>query len=84
MLVEVIKKGGRRESFRIAKLARSIERASRDAVKEVARVVSRSVQKSLRGKRAIRSSELRRRTLARLQKSYRAAAAAWRKYERRR
>lgn len=89
-LIRVTKRDGRRERFSSAKLARAVEKAAREGKivaskrKRLSREVARDVAASLGRRSAVRSTELRARTLRRLDNRARRASTAWRRYERRR
>ena len=86
--MDIIKRSGIRQKFSIKKLEKSIVMAGRRAklsvakVREVTKRVSGSVLKSLRGKSSIRATNLRRMVLTRFNRSAKAAAASWRRYDR--
>jgi len=90
MLKEVIKKGGKKATFRPAKLKRAIQGAAKDAklpaarVKTVVNKVYRAVMKSLAKRKSAATATLRKRVLGQLDKIEPAAAKAWRKHDRKR
>ena len=84
--MDVIKRGGRRQRFSAAKLRHSIERAAREGKVRaaqrvvIAREISTGILGTLRARRSVRSSELRRMVLGRLGRRSRASVAAWRRH----
>lgn len=88
--MDVIKRNRRRQRFSKTKLEKSIIKASRGAkiasskARELARDISESVRNSLRGKRSVRTTDLRRLILRRLDTRARSVASSWRRYDRRR
>jgi transcriptional repressor NrdR len=90
MVKYVIKRKGKKEAFRPAKLKRSIAKAARDAhipaarAKRIAGKVSRLVLKSVGKRKAVATSVLRKKILSKLDKVEPKAAKAWRKYDKRR
>ncbi|MEK6812609.1 MAG: ATP cone domain-containing protein [Nanoarchaeota archaeon] len=88
--MEVLKRSSKRQKFSMAKLKRGIQRAARDAKltrvqqREVVRTVAASVAKGLKGRRSIKAAALRRKVLTRLDRTSRATASAWRRYDRKR
>lgn len=90
MVKQVIKRGGKREAFRPAKLAGSIRAAAKDArlpaacAKKVVSKVSRAVLKSIAKRKSVTAAVLRKKVLSQLDRVDPAVAKAWRKYDRRR
>ncbi len=90
MAKEVIRRGGKHESFKPAKLKRSIRMACRDAhvpgakVKRIVSKVSGPVLKFARGRRVVKTSVLRKKVLSGLRRVEPKAAKAWLRYEKRR
>ncbi|HLC74329.1 MAG TPA: ATP cone domain-containing protein [Candidatus Nanoarchaeia archaeon] len=86
--MDVIKRNRKRQRFSATKLRRSIDGAARrGSVKAsqrsvIVREISTGIMGRLRGRRTVRSTELRRMVLGRLERKSRAAAAAWRRSER--
>lgn len=89
MVNTVIKRSGKKESFSRAKLERAIDRAAKEGRvnaerrREISKEVSESVKNALSKRRTIKTTELRRRVLDRLERRSRAIASAWRSYDRR-
>ena len=87
---QVIKRGGKMESFRPEKLKRSIKGAAKDAhltaakAKALAGKVSRAVFKSIAKRKTVSVVVLRKKVLSHLSKASPVAAKAWRAYDRRR
>jgi len=87
--MDVVKRSGRRQKFSIAKLERGLTKAFKEAKVSSARArenvteIADSVYSSIRRRRSIRAVDLRRRVLGRLDRRSRAAARAWRSYDRR-
>ncbi len=90
MVKQVIKRGGKKETFKPAKLKRSIVKAMRDAhvpaarAKKITAKVSRLVMKSVAKRKAVTTSVLRKKVLSRLDTLEPMAAKAWRRYDKRR
>ena len=90
MAKHVIKRGGKKETFRPEKIKRSIRGAAKDAHLSPARAkravgkVSRAVLKFAAKRKAVRSAVLKQKILWHLARVEPAAAKAWRKYDRRR
>ena len=90
MAKQVIKRGGKRETFRAEKLKGSIRGACRDVHVPAARakrVVARVAGPVLRfaaKRKTVRASELRKKVLAGLRKAEPKAVKAWMSHERRR
>lgn len=84
----VIKSGGRRQAFMASKIRRSIEHAAREAgvggarARELVKEVGGSVIDFYRRKRSVRTSELRKSILRRLDRRARSVSSAWRRYDR--
>ena len=89
-MTSVIKRNKHRQAFSQRKLARSIEKAVREAklgtkrAKELAREIGTAISKSVRRKKSVRSTELRRMVFRRLESKARSAMSAWRRFERKR
>ncbi len=87
MAKEVIKRGGKREKFSAAKVKSAIRGACKDIhlpakrTKTVVNKVSAPVLKFARGRKTVRTSVLRAKSLAALRKVEPKAAKAWLKYE---
>ena len=87
-MVNVIKRNGRRQKFSKAKLASSIEKAARESgmnairARDICDRMSADIAKRIRDRDEIRSSDLRRRVLGRLDRSAKRIAACWRRHER--
>lgn len=85
-MVNVTKKGGKKQSFMPIKIRRSVEKSAKDAklslakkkqlVEEVAEPVI-----ALAEKKAMRTSALRKSILGRIERRSKKAATAWRKFE---
>jgi transcriptional regulator NrdR family protein len=89
MAKQVIKKGGKRETFRAAKLVGSIRGACKDArlsairTKQVVKKVSGPVLRFAAKRKTVRAAILRKKVLAGLRKAEPAVAKAWLRYEKR-
>lgn len=88
MVFHVIKRSGKKQAFSIAKLKRAVEKAAKDAKlsaakrkKLVAEVVSPLV-KTLKRKKMIKASALRKVVLGRIGRRAKAVAAAWKRFDR--
>jgi len=90
MVKQVIKRGGKKETFRPAKLVKSIKEACKDIhlpatrAKTVVGKVSRAVLKAIAKRKTVSIAILRKKVLANLDKVEPAVAKAFRKYEARR
>lgn len=90
MAKEVIGRGGKRQPFRAEKIKHAIRLACVDAhvprarIKRVVSKVSRPVLKFCAKRKAVRTSDIRKKVVAGLRKAEPAAAKAWLKYEKRR
>ena len=90
MVKTVIKRDSRRQAFSKAKIVGAVEKAAREARvssdkrREYAREISEGVAKSLSRRSSVRSSEIRRRVLKRLESRSRAAVSAWKRHDRKR
>jgi len=88
-MVEVIKRNKRRQKFSVNKLKKSVMAAAREAKlnkvegNQLARDVTEGVYRTIRRRKSVASTELRRKVLRRLESRSRAAIAAWRRHERR-
>ena len=86
--MDVIKRSGKKQKFARSKLERAIERAAKEGrvearkVRDIAREVAEGIERSFRGRKSVRSVEIRRRTLRRLSSRSRAAVMAWMRYDR--
>ena len=86
-MVKIIRKNKKIVAFSAAKLKRGILRAGKDAkinakeLKQIVRKVSAPVIRAIRKRRSVKSSAIRKAVLARLDKSYKNIAKAWRKYD---
>jgi len=85
-MVKVMKKGGKLQTFKVSKIQRGILKAAKGVVyqkeaKFIARKVSASVSKAVRGKKVVNAKTLRKMVLAKVP---RAVASSWRKYDKRR
>jgi len=86
----VIKRGGKKETFRAEKLKRSIRLAARDAhlpakrAKTVVGKVSRVVLRFAAKRKVVSAAVLRKKVLDQLDKVEPTMARAWRKYDSRR
>jgi transcriptional regulator NrdR family protein len=88
-MVKVLKKSKKLVAFKVAKIQRSVLRAAKDAkiypkeAKMLARKVAAVVSRAARRRKVVSTTTLRKAVLARVSKSSRDVAAAWRKFERR-
>jgi len=87
---QVIKRSKKKQTFSAAKVRRSVQRAAREAristarAGELTRDVADAVVKRFRGRRAVKTTELRRALLRRLDIRARTVSVAWRRYDRKR
>ena len=85
---QVIKKGGRRQTFNAAKIRSSIQRAAKEAkfspakISQLVREVGEEVIKFYKNKRLVRVNVIRRSVLGRIERRASSVANAWRRYER--
>ena len=88
--MEVLKRSGRKQKFNLTKLEGGILKAAKEArlkpdqAKRLAKEISLSIKKGLKGKRIIKAVELRERVLRRLDAREKKVSAAWRKFDRKR
>ena len=86
----VIKRSGRRQAFSAAKVRRSVQRAAREAristarTRELMRDVSDAVVKRYKGRKTVKTTDLRRAILGRLDRRVKYVSAVWRRYDRKR
>lgn len=87
-MVNVVKRNGRKQRFSRAKLAKSIEKAARESGMNAARAgdvcdsMSADIAKRIKDRDQIKSTDLRRRVLGRLDRKAKRVAACWRRHER--
>lgn len=85
----VIKRDGRRQELSSSKIRRSVQRAAMDAkmsaskIRELVNDVADSVIKQYKEKR-VKSTELRRSILGRLDRRAKTVSSAWRRFDRKR
>ncbi len=88
-MVKVIKRRGRIVAFSAAKIKRGVYNSAKDAKlpvsvrKKLVRKVAMPVIRFVRKRKLIRTSAIRKSILSKLGRQSKAAAQAWRKYERR-
>ena len=86
----VIKRSGRRQAFSATKIRRSVQRAAREAristarTRELMRDVSDVVVKRYKGRKTVKTTDLRRAILGRLDRRVKYVSAVWRRYDRKR
>lgn len=89
-MTDVIKRNKTRQKFSVIKLERSIQKAAREAKlnaakgREIAREIAGGVTKLIKKRKSVKSTELRRRVLRRLENRSMAAVLAWRRFDIRR
>ena len=87
-MADIIKRDKRRQKFSRAKLERSIILAARGAKlttargKQIAQDIAGGITKEISRRRSIKSTELRRKILSRLESRSKAMISAWRRYDR--
>ena len=87
-MATVIKRNKHRQKFSQQKLSRSIERAAREAGvsknerKVFAREISAGIAKIVHKKRSVRSTQIRRMALRRLESRSKASVGAWQRHDR--
>ena len=85
----VLKKDGRKVAFAVAKLKRSIDKAGKDAKislsrrRELVKEIAEPVIKAAKKRKLVKSSELRRAILGKLDRKSKKVSAAWRRHDRR-
>ncbi len=86
-MVNVIKRDGRKQAFSRSKLAKAIEKASKEAKVPAAkrrilqREVIAGVVASIGRRSTVKASEIRQRVLSTLQKKSKATVNAWKRYD---
>ena len=89
-MTKVLKKDGRKVAFVAAKLKKSIDKAGKDAKispskrKELIREIAEPVIKAAKKRKLVKSSELRRAILGKLDRKSKKVSAAWRRHDRKR
>ncbi len=85
----VIKRNKKREKYSIKKLERAIQNATREAKlslvkgKQIAKKIAVDITKTIKRRKFIKSTDLRRRALRRLGSVSKAIVSAWRRFEKR-
>ena len=88
-MTKVLKKDGRKVAFAAAKLKRSIDKAGKDAKislsrrRELVKEIAEPVIKAAKKRKLVKSSELRRAILGKLDRKSKKVSAAWRRHDRR-
>jgi len=86
-MVNVVKKGGKKQGFSPAKIRHSVEYAAKDAglkaskIKELIANVAEPVITWVKTKRIVKASAIRKAILGRLDRKAKSVANAWRKFE---
>lgn len=85
-MTTVIKKGGGRQQFSPAKIKKAIKGAAREAkasarTKKELEKVAKEVIAKFRGRKLVKTAEIRRAVLAKLSRKAKAVAAAWKRKE---
>lgn len=86
----IIKRDGRKQAFSASKMKRSIEKATKEAKvpsvrsKKIVAEVMRSVVKRFKGRKSVKSTELRRAILGRLDRIAKKVSTSWRRHDRKR
>lgn len=89
-MAKVIKRDKRKQQFSRTKLEKSIEKAAKEAkisaarIKTIVKEISEGVYAHVRKKKLVKSTDLRRYVLGRLERRSKAATAAWRRFDRKR
>jgi len=83
---QVIKRGGGRQRFSPGKIRRSIRRVARDAkaspqTRRKLREIAKEVIAKFKERKLIRSIEIKKAVVNRLNRQSKAAASAWKRYE---
>jgi len=88
-MTQVIKKSGRRQAFSPAKIKHSIKKAAEEArissakTRELVKDVGESVIDLYKRKKLVKTIDLRKSILGRLNRKAKSVASAWRRYEKR-
>ena len=88
-MVKVIKRKGKIVAFSAAKIKRGVANSAKDAKlpvsvrKRLVRKIALPIIRSMRRRKLVRTSAIRKSILSKLNRQSKAAAQAWRKYERR-
>ena len=88
-MVQVIKRGGRKEVFNPSKIKRGIERAAKDAkinslkIKQLISGVAGPFIEMAKKKKNIKATEIRKSILRRIDRRAKSVSNAWRKFENR-
>jgi len=86
----VVKRSGKRQGYSPAKVKNSIEKAAKDAKvpaakrRKLAAELATSLREGLKGKRSVKTVDLRRRILDRLSRCSKKSVKAWQRYDRKR
>jgi len=87
---QIIKRGGKKQAFSATKIRKAIQKAAKDAkfspakTKEVVRNVGEAVIKYYKNKKAVKSVDVRKAILGRLDRGVKPVAFVWRKFEKKR
>ncbi|MBI2451677.1 hypothetical protein HYV50_01200 [Candidatus Pacearchaeota archaeon] len=86
----VIKRDGRKQTFKASKIKRAVQKAVKEEgiaaaqSKKIIKKVVGIIVKRFKGRKSVRSSEIRKSILSLLDRTAKAVSAAWRKHERKR
>ncbi len=86
-MTHVIKRGGGKQAFIPSKIRKSVKKAAREAglslkkAENLVKEVAESVINFCRKKRAVKTTDIRKSILRRLERRTRAVASAWRRHE---
>ena len=88
-MVQVIKRGGKKEAFNPSKIKRGIEKSAKDAkissakIKQLISEVADPFIDLAKKKKSIKSTEIRKSILRRIDRRAKSVSNAWRKFEKR-
>jgi len=86
-MVNIVKKGGKKQGFSPAKIRHSVEKAAKDAglkaakIRELIAEVAEPVIALAKTKRIVKATAVRKALLGRLDRKAKSVANAWRKFE---
>tara|TARA_Y100000310_G_scaffold293467_1_gene323063 strand:+ start:10344 stop:10616 length:273 start_codon:yes stop_codon:yes gene_type:complete len=89
-MINIIKRNGKMQRFSITKLQRAIDKAAKEVKvttikrKKLCKEIAKGVSDSLKKKRLISATDLRRRVLGRLESRSKATLKAWKRFDKKR
>ena len=87
-MTEVIKRDNRKQKFSLSKLENSITKAAKEAKlspikgKELSKDISQGIHTLVKRRKSIRTTEIRKKVLKRLESRSRAIVLSWQRYDR--